>query len=236
MLNLAKYAKIRLVLVVFMLSFMVTATHAQFNVKVGYTLGFVSPEVNNAMLQSYNENLSTFYDDFQPASDIKLIYGVSLGARMKFGIGSLELNWENLGRTITSVGFINPLPPTPPTSTTEEFRYSLNMLMLTYETSYRSIGVGSSIGRNLINIKRGTSEKVSLFKDADRSQYFVRFHVAFNFSGNSTVAFAIKPFIQIPLSEIDLQPVADKINATNVGNNEKFPMFGLAFAFYNGRQ
>ena len=209
----------------------------QFNLKVGYSLGFVSPEVNNAIIADYNATLSTFYDDFQPAADIKLIYGISLGARYKLGIGSLELNWENLGRTIKSIGFINPVPPSPASSATEEYRYSFNMLMITYESSFKSIGVGSSIGRNQINIQRDTGDKVSLFKnDDDRNQFFTRFHLTFNFYGSSTVAFAIKPFIQIPLSDINLQPFATKVGATNDRYDESFPMFGLSFAFYNGRQ
>ncbi len=230
---------LRMALIVTLVAVASTA-FGQFNLKVGYSLGFMSPDVNNSLLQSFNDNLSVNpkYDGFLPAADLKFLYGVSLGVRYKFGIGSLELNWENLGRTISSTGFISPTPPQPEISETEEFRYSLNMLMLTYETSYKSIGVGSSIGRNSVSIKRGTgNSRSSLFNPTDdRSQYFARFHLAFNFYGSSTVAFAIKPFIQVPLSDINLQPFATKVGATNDRFDESFPMFGLSFAFYNGRQ
>ena len=97
--------------------------------------------------------------------------------------------------------------------------------------------MGGSIGRNLVNIRRGSGSGSSLFNlEDDRSQFFARLHLAFSFSGSSTVAFAIKPYVQIPLTDINLQAVASRLNASNNEFNERFPMFVLSFAFYNGRQ
>ena len=238
MLNIKVISRLQMVLIAALVAVSSTA-FGQFNVKVGYSLGFVSPEINNAILADYNAVQSTFYDDYKPAADIKLTYGISLGARYKFGIGSIELNWENLSRSTTSIGFVNPVPPATASSASEEFRYKLNMLMLTYESSsLKAIGVGSSIGRNRISIERDAgNEPAPQFGEGDnRNQYFARFHLAFNFYGSSTVAFAIKPYVQLPLTDIDLLPFATRIGATNDRYDESFPMFGLTFAFYNGRQ
>ncbi len=213
--------------------------HAQFNVKIGYSLGFVSPEVNNQILAKYNERRATFFDELEPVEELKFLYGIALGARYKFGIGALELNWESLSRTRTSIGKILPPEPQISTSNSKEYKYSLNMLMLTYESSFGIIGVGSSIGSNLVAVKekiQTSNDSSQILAEDDRSQIFARFHLAFNFTGNGTVSFAIKPFYQLPLSNINLKPMADRFEIQNDTYDESFPMFGISFTFYNGRQ
>lgn len=216
------------------------ALYSQFNVKIGYTLARANAGTNNQLLADLNANRSVLYEDYDAAPDLKMMFGIALGARYKFGISSIELNWEGLGRDIRSVGFDKPTATAAPMATAEEIKYSLNMLMITYETSFGIYGIGSSLGRNVVNIKQqatGTTDKVSLFNNSDtRSSYFARFHFALNFKGNGSVAFAIKPFVQIPLSDIELSSVATKLGLEEKTYAEGFPLFGIGFAFYNGRQ
>lgn len=213
--------------------------HSQFNVKIGYSLGFVSPEVNNQILAKYNEQRATFFDELEPMEDVKFLYGIALGARYKFGIGALELNWESMSRTRTSIGKTLPPEPEISTSNSKEYKYSLNMLMLTYESSFGILGVGSSIGNNLVAVKekiQTSNESSQILQEDNRSQLFARFHLSFNFTGNGTVSFAIKPFYQLPLTTINLQPMAERFDVQNDTYDEGFPMFGISFTFYNGRQ
>jgi len=217
-------------------------TSAQFNVRIGYSLGFVSPETNNSIIQLHNTQRAMFFDQYTPAEDLNLMYGISLGLRYKLDLGSLELHWESISRTLASTGRTRPEPPLPTTSLTQEIQYSLNMLMLTYETNFNRIGIGSSIGKNFLGIKEilSNSKDKPSFLDNDSGQdsnhFIARFHIAFNFYGNSTVAFAIKPFIQFAVTNSDLTPLADNLGVSTNNTKEGFPMWGLSFAFYNGRQ
>ncbi len=213
---------------------------AQFNMRIGYTLGFLSPEVNNQILARHNALRSTFFDQYTAAPDLKLAYGLSLGGRYKFGIGSLELGWERVSRTLTSTGINFQAPPLTPIGISQEFQYSLNMIMLTYETNFGLLGIGSSIGQAFVSVKEtaiGGNENPSLLdRDADNDQYIARFHLSFNFFGNNTVAFSIKPFIQVGLTNVDMSSLASNLMVSNPQTEESFPMLGISFAFYNGRQ
>jgi len=158
--------------------------------------------------------------------------------RYKFGLGSLELSWEGLGRTLSSVGINNPEPPLQPSAVTEEFSYNLNQLMVTYETNFERFGIGSAIGKNFLSIKKNVpngNEKLPLI-DNGTSQYIARFHISFNFYGSETVAFSIKPFIQLGISEADLSSLITNLKVENPNTQEGFPLWGFSFAFYNGRQ
>lgn len=230
----------QIVVVITMQLIIATNASSQFNVRIGYSLGFVSPEITNNIVGLHNDKRALQYDVYMPSDDLNLMYGISLGVRYKIGISALELNWESLDRTLTSTGFLTPEPPLSKSSSSQELRYSLKMLMLTYETNFGLLGIGSSLGRNFVSIKETVSpdDKLPLLADdnSSSSQYFARFHLAFNFFGNNTVAFAIKPFIQFGLTDVDLLPLADNFSVSAAETNESFPLFGLSFAFYNGKQ
>lgn len=214
--------------------------YSQLNFKIGYTLGFYSPDVNNNIMSLYNDKRSGSFDQYTPLTDLGLTYGINLGARYNFGLGNFELSWESLSRSKTAVGVTRPPDPEPLTSNSTEFNYRFNLLMLTYESNFGLLGVGSSLGYNLVSINQvvqNTSDKFDLLTGGDGSNQFVaRFHLSLNFAGNSTVSFAIKPFIQFSLTDIDLQPMANLLEVQPAETSESFPMWGLSFAFYNGRQ
>jgi len=115
------------------------------------------------------------------------------------------------------------------------------MLMLSYESNFGLLGMGTTIGKNFVKISQivpGTSNKLNLLENSttNTNQLFARFNLSFNFSGNNTVAFAIKPFVQVPLQNIDLSAMADILEVENPESTESFPMWGVTFTFYNGRQ
>jgi len=213
---------------------------AQFNVKIGYSLARVSPEVSNQILAVFNEQQELFFDDYVPMADLKWVNGVGLGARYRVGGSSLELSWENLSRDRELQGINQTDVNSRPVSLTREFQYSFNMFMLTFETKYDMFGIGSAIGRNFVSLSEettnGTGKSRIISRNADAAQTFARFHLSFNFSGSGTVAFAIKPYIQIPLSKVDISSMASYLDVSQAQSDESYPMFGLSFNFYNGRQ
>ena len=236
--NLIISAKWSMVVLVMLLSTQMTV--AQFNIKVGYNLGFVSPDVNNSILEAYNEVQGPAFDDFNPIPGLNLVFGVNLGLRYKFEFAAITFDWEGLNRSISSVGFTNQAFPNLPISSRFELNYGFNNLMVGLETSYGRWGIGSNIGRTRISLTRNTigDEEFSLFSrsNVSRNQYFARFHLSIDFIGNRTVAFSIRPFIHIPITDIDLSPIAQELQVSVPDTEESFPMFGLSFSFYNGRQ
>ena len=213
----------------------------QLNLKIGYTLGFYSPEVHNNIIAIHDMQRSLAFDQYNEARPLSLAFGINLGLRYKTDVGNFEFSWESLARSTSSVGILRPPDPAPLSSSSNEFQYRFNMLMVTYETIFGLIGVGSTLGVNLASLDQsvqGANDSFDLLRDSasGNDQYFARIHLSFNFSGNSSVAFAIKPYLQIPLTDIDLSAMASILGVQNTETNESYPAWGLSFVFYNGRQ
>jgi len=218
-----------------------TLSFGQINLKVGYTLGFYSPEVSNNILAEFDAQSSSLFDQYNSSRPLSLAFGVNLGLRYRFNSAAVELGWESLARSTSSVGILRPGPPLASSSVTTEFNYRFNMVMISYESNFGLLGIGSTLGYNLVsieeNIQNSTVDSNLLINSPNgRDQFFIRFNLAFNITGNETVSFAIKPFIHIPLSEVDLSSKADLLNVQSSETKESFPAWGLSFSFYNGRQ
>jgi len=215
---------------------------AQFNVRIGYSLGFVNPNVTNDLMAMHQTNNESFFDEYLAADRLRMMYGITLGTRYKFGRGSLELSWQNLSRERKSVGFQRPDPPLQPTSISEEFKYGMSMFMLTYENTFGRIGLGTSVGRNFVTVNQTTTngqDSVPLLISAEQprpSHYVGRIHLAYNFFGNNTVSFAIKPYVQFGLTDLDISPLSSNLGIELEDTQESFPLIGISFAFYNGKQ
>jgi len=230
----------RCLLLVLTTLFVVTTVSSQFNVKVGYNVGHASADINNQILDTFNLTQMVNYDEYIEMRPLSVMHGVSLGLRQGFAFGAVTVDWENLSRSLSAVGITRLPLPSQPVSETIELTYTFNMLMVGLETRYGRLGLGSALGRNFVSITRETvqGEDFSLLRSSQgsTSQTFARFHFSLNFSGSPTVAFALKPFIQIPLSKVDLSSVATELGINKVETEESFPLFGLSFSFYNGRQ
>ena len=218
-----------------------TLSIGQLNLKVGYTLGFYSPDVSNNILAEFDAQSSITFDQYNSSRPLNLAFGVNLGLRYKFNSSAVEVGWESLARSTSSTGILRPGLPASPTSVTTEFNYRFNMLLLSYESNFGLLGVGSTFGYNLVSIEEtipnSQDDTNLLYMTPDgRDQFFVRFNLSFNITGNETVSFAIKPFIHIPLTEVDLLTKAQLLNVEPQETRESFPAWGISFSFYNGRQ
>lgn len=231
----------RITLVIGLIAISTGQLSGQLNLKIGYTLGFYSPEVHNNIVTIHDMQRSLSFDQYNEARPLNLAFGINLGLRYKTDFGNFEFSWESLARTTSSVGILRPPDPAPLSSSSNEFRYRFNMLMVTYESIFGLIGVGSTLGVNLASLDQvvqGTTDEFDLLGESPsgNDQYFARLHLSFNFAGNSSVAFAIKPYIQIPITNIDLSSFASVLDVQNAETQESYPAWGLSFTFYNGRQ
>lgn len=217
----------------------------QINIKIGYTVGNTFPKANNQFIGDFNTAIASIYDDYQPMKDLGFMYGITLGLRYGMEIGSLEFTWERLASDRKSLGITRTFVTDPmtmeqilqsSTATAYELNYVFNQFMFTYESRFGIWGVGSSIGMNRASISSPTNvaeEKDLLSRD---NQFFTRFHISVNFEGNSSVAIALKPFFQLPLTDISIKSAAELLGTNTNDTSERFPMLGLSLIFYNGPQ
>lgn len=204
--------------------------NAQLNISIGYGIGFLNANVNNDILDAFNSRKGQEIDLDNPFGHLKSMSGISIGGRYKLGTNAFGFVWDNMSKSRRAFG-----ETTQMTLFDQELFYSFNMVSFNYESNFGRIGIGSSVGKNFLKIKDeipNSPEKNTLVKE---SQYFARINLSFNFSGGGTVAFALKPYIQFPLSELDISGLATELDVAIDKQDESFPFIGLSFVFYNGR-
>ena len=219
----------RLILSLLLLLFLQYTSVGQFNIKVGYSLAFCSAEENNKILQAFNEE----YKDILEAklSNLNSLHGIIVGARYKFGINQVELSWEHLSRKKQGVGEFSDM-----SLFQQDLYYSFSQLLFNYETSFGMIGIGTGVGFNNVKIKDRISSSEVKKTLISGYQGIARITLSINFPGENLVRVSLKPFIQFPLGDLNLQSLADELGVSNVEHqNESFPLIGIGFIFYNGR-
>jgi len=217
--------------------FAASLSFGQFNVKIGYGLGFAQASVNNSLIQASNAQLTGIDGDVnfeEPLPELNSMYGIVLGFRIKVSdTNAFEFSWENLSRERSSFGVIRDSD----ILFEQELTYAFNQFSLGYQSQFGNLGLGTALGYNRVKIKRAISssdKKITIVPD---SQYFVKFNLSYTIESNRSVALSIQPYYQFPLSNVNLDGLADFLDLPGASDtSESFPMFGVSFIFYNGRQ
>ncbi len=209
---------------------------AQFNVSIGYGLGYTPGTVNNQVIDDFNKVFrdSTYFGD--PMSDLNFLHGLVVGARWKFENFSFEINWENLGRTREALGEdIND------NVFTKKIFYSVNNYSAGIESHFGTIGLGFAGGIRSFQVKEpigNTNRKVAFLTER---QYFIKPFLSINLIGGENVGLSIKPYVSIPFGSLNLGNLANELStAENLINpptdQERLWLGGISFMFYNGVQ
>lgn len=208
---------------------------AQINVKIGYGTAVVGAGVNNDILYTFNDQKRSELSDSLsiPFTGLGFVHGLNLGIRYKFSENSgFELNWQNLTRSKEAVGEIDNS-----SLFQQELFYAFNQFYVAYQSQFNSFGMGVGLGYNRVKIKdriASSDFKQTILK---QSQMFAKVNFSIYFESKETVSFAIQPFFQIPLEDINLNPLKNALDVnTSDDALEGFKMFGISFIFYNGPQ
>lgn len=216
---------------------------AQFNVKIGYGLAYTFAGEHNDIVQTFNANSEAVigFEQVSPLPDLKSLYGISLGARYKLGNNNaFELTWESISRKRSNVG-INP----DESVSENEFFYSFNQFLFGYQSQFGKLGFGTSVGINRVRIRKdiaGIDKKRNIVPNeilnTKANQYVARVNLSYNIQSNRSVTLSIQPYYQIPLSDINIYPLAEelKVESEPAATTESFSTFGITLLFYNGRQ
>ena len=204
---------------------------AQFNVAVGYSLGYTQAEDINNLVFDFNESFrnDTYFGDQMP--ELHVLHGVNIGFRWKYDFISFELAWELMNRTREALG---------ENSQDQLFQktifFNINSYTAGVESNFGNLGLGLAVGFRNLAIKEeiaATNKKRSFLEER---QYFLKPSLSINLIGNESLGLSIKPYIQIPFSTFGLDPLSQEFGLGDTGDSESLLIGGVSFIFYNGAQ
>lgn len=203
---------------------------AQFNVAVGYGLGYTPAVETNALVADFNTVFDATYNG-KPMQELHFLHGINLGARWKFDNVAFELNWENLNRTREALG---------ETEADQLFRktifYTVNNYSASLESALGSLGFGIGGGFRNFKIKEeiaSTGETTPFLED---TQFFIKPYFSINLLGGDKISLSIKPYLSIPFNNISLDALSEELELGPSDRNERLWMGGVTFVFYTGNQ
>jgi len=204
----------------------------QFNISVGYTAAYTPAEQINNLVFKYNESLETqnFFGDEMP--DLHFLHGLSLGTRWKFERVSVELAWERMNRTRESIGENNL-----DQLISKTIFYNINSYTIGLESDFGTFGLGLGLGLRNFEVKEelaNTGKRKAFLEDR---QYFLKPSISINLGGGEKIGLTIRPYLKIPLSNIDLKSLSDEFELVDPpSDTEPLWIGGVSFIFYNGTQ
>ena len=203
---------------------------AQFNIAVGYTMGYTPAEEINKLVSKFNEDFNvSYFGDEMP--DLHFLNGLTLGARWKYDRYSLELNWERMNRTREAIG-----ENSMDLLFQKTVFYNINNYSAGIDSHFGNFGLGLAIGLSNFEIKEeiaSTGKKRTFLED---QQYFLKPSFSINLAGSDKLGLTIKPYLKIPFSSIGLNALSEEFNLGNSDATESLWMGGVSFIFYNGNQ
>ena len=201
---------------------------AQLSIKVGYNSAFGSLKPINTLFEMYNtQNAQTLENSF---GNLNFLHGIGVGVAHRFGIFAIELDWENINRSRSSLLYNS----TNDSFQSDLYKFSFNSLSLSMDTYTSRFGFGVGLYNQKLRIRReiGNDE----LKLVTQNEYALDLHMNISFSTGSIISVVLKPYYRFSLGSYNLQPFANDLLSTS--SVETLPMkigfYGIRLVFYNG--
>lgn len=200
--------------------------YAQFNLSVGYDLGYTVADVHNEVLSSQNAK-SEYSEGFK---DLHLLHGVALGGRYAFENVALEINLSTkLATREASDPAFSLL-----SEVKNRLKYGFYSASIGVEGHTGFFGLGGSIDYHLMRVK-ANFEEPSFIQKFNHNTFGNKIFMTFYFGGNGATKLAIRPFAQFYWDPWNQGRIDQVLNKTDYSPTaEKFNHFGLSFIFFNG--
>lgn len=227
--NLIKNHNRIIILFVFILFFFGKA-HGQFNSEIGYTIGYVPAKITNNILNTYNKTGEVL----DPMKDLKYISGFNAGLTFRLKFLKLGLFWESLNTKRNGVkGKLKE-----GNRVQRNLYFSFNTYSGGTEVLIDRIGVGVTLDYNKFTVKtktNGVSSKLDVLRD---NYYSNKVYLVYYFKATDRFGVLIKPFVQVPWTDISLDKVDDYLDIDKeiTFEKENFIKYGLTFSILNGKQ
>lgn len=200
----------------------------QVNIKVGYNGAFTqSPTLDN-MVKLYNEKLDEIYDDLEPFSSL---HGLELGVRYRMGNSAFEASWHSGLNSSDVYGVING------SSFSKKYFMSLTEYALHAEQYFGYVGFGAGLGYRTARMKTDIAGSRRKRQELDvTSGFSAKIFLVFQLPGDK-VALAIKPYYQIPLSDLNFDGLATQMELDpGIKTKDRLQTWGISIVLYNGKQ
>jgi len=205
-------------------------TQAQLNIKIGYTGAYTKVPSINKIVNDFNvahPELDDVLDEF------KFLNGIEIGLRYRMRSAGFELSWANMSKKSDAFAV----------GISEKWYLSLTDYSLSAESYFGNFGIGAGLGHRSAFMKTtvpGAPRKKKTV--VDDGGFFTKLYLLAQIPGDK-VGLAIKPYVQIPLRNLDFTNFSTELNRkfepnfiTPVVDPEKFLVFGISLVLYNGKQ
>lgn len=201
--------------------------NAQFNLKTGYNISFLSTPGVNDVISTYNASQS-YTKSF---SKLTWMHGIEAGLRYKFGAGALEATYQASFQQLRAEGDI----PGTKDVYSDRIKFGIHSGALGYQVSGQVIGFGTDLQYQWYRTKVIYGLTEDTHKDV-QNMLALKFYLMATLTGNKGVDIAIQPYWLIPFDEYNLNPLNTFLNQDADPGSEKWTRFGLSILFYNGEK
>jgi hypothetical protein len=212
----------------------------QINIKVGYIGGFTRAPELNKVINNFNEKFVSKYNGKlgDALDDVRSLHGLEVGLRYRMNKVGMELSWHNMSDKSDVFGTLSS-----GVNFQDKWFTSLTEYSFGLENYIGNFGYGAAIGYRTTRIKTdivGAPRKKQTV--TSESGFASKFYLLFQYPGDK-VGIAFKPYVQVPLKNIDISNFDHEINLqldesyiTAMPLEERFFMYGISIVLYNGKQ
>lgn len=201
--------------------------NAQFNLKTGYNISFISMPRLNDVVSMYNSS-QTYTKSFP---QLTWMHGIEAGLRYKFGAGALEVTYQGAFQQLRAE---DDLPGTNE-SYSDRIKFGIHSGSFGYQVSGQIFGLGSDIQYQWYRTKviNGVTGD---YQREIQNMFALKVYLMATLKGNKGVDIAIQPYWVSPFDEYNLKPLNDFLDQEGDPGTEKWNRFGLTILFYNGEK
>lgn len=218
----------RLFITLFILFLFYSKASSQLRINSGYDLSFTNATTANEILDNFN---LANPDAINPFGSFGLSNGLLFGVRYELDFLGVEASWiyrfddeevviseiDNVTNSIKLLGRF------------QTFSFGI-------DNQFDWFSYGGSVDFNISSIKAELNEQDNKTLFLRENNYSTTFYLGFNTPRSNQIRLSIRPFIKIPLTNIDYKDLDIELNRENTVNDSKGrPMiFGLRVIFTNG--
>lgn len=224
----------RFLLFLFCTICLLVEARAQFNVKIGYEMGYISSLQNQAAVSGFNDFYSAELSQGKIMPVLNYTHGLTMGLAYKWEYGRLSANWHSSSRRRSAYG--------ETVFTMESFerevRYSMRGINLQYEFVYDRFSIGFAPGRDVFRmtslIGNSDNDKRILNEDV----YNIRFNIGIQLIQSTRVSVYLEPYYTLLVNDVDHRDEFIFLDAPLPTENtvDRPHFYGFQLLFYNGIQ
>jgi hypothetical protein len=208
--------------------FLSLPAHSQFNLKVGYNIGFVDAPVYDELIRRHNTKAENY---LVPFDMLKTLHGFELGFRQRWPEVSIEMGWKVRRNRFVADGEFSPGGAT----FSNVLVYRTHMFSVGLYGHWGRFSLGSTLDHNFLKTKSIFEEPE--FESSMRDNAWSSLVSAtYTVGGKGPVALGIRPYAQLYWTDYDFSGLGESLGVSTDGASEKPMVWGLSIVVFNGQQ